>query len=160
MKTAAAEEGRANDQAVRHAILLEANCEDLEVKKDRLLCRVHTLELREREATAKSAFDAAEKLEREAHDASGKAEIDANQLREEMDKCQALGGERDQRVGDVHNLGAVQREESAKAASDAAQAQQHAARQAQERDANNQQIQARVIARIDDLERHARGNRS
>ena len=60
MKTAAAEEGRANDQAVRNAILLEANCEDLEVKKDRLLCRVHTLELREREATAKSAFDAAE----------------------------------------------------------------------------------------------------
>ena len=31
-----------------------------------------------------------------------------------MDKSQALGGERDQRVGDVHNLEAVQREESAR----------------------------------------------
>eukprot|EP00904_Undaria_pinnatifida_P003533 jgi/Undpi1/13180/HiC_scaffold_8.g02842.m1 len=60
MKTAAAEEGRAKDQAARHAILLEADCEDLEEENDRLLCRVHTLELREREATAKSAFDAAE----------------------------------------------------------------------------------------------------
>ena len=267
--------GRAHDQVARHASLLEANCEDLEEKRNRLLCRVHTLELREREATAKLELDAAEArdkashliqaleltgknlqtekdhltarvreleldareasviaefnqntardqaakcqvleveksrlecrvremdvcvqevsakallaaadaqeqaarreqelrtshdeiqvrlatrvqdLEREALETSGKAKINANRLREEVDKCQALGNERDQLVRHVRKLEALKQEEAARAMFDAAEAHQHAARQAQERDASNQQIQARLIARINDLERHA-----
>eukprot|EP00904_Undaria_pinnatifida_P003531 jgi/Undpi1/13179/HiC_scaffold_8.g02841.m1 len=74
------------------------------------------------EASAKAVLAAADArkqadrraLERETHDAPGKAEINANRLHGEVDKGQALRGERDQRVGDVHNLEAVQGQESSR----------------------------------------------